>query len=238
MAIRYQTKAFLLKEENRGEADKFFLFYTEKFGKIFVLAKAVRKIKSKLRGGVGLFSLSEIEFIQGKNYKTLTDAYLLDNFPETKNSLKKIFLIQKISDILDKFIKGEEKDSLIWPFLKESAEKVENFSLKKNNFWIVYHYFAWNLFSILGYKIDLYDCSFCKNKLTSQGIYFNQEEGLICENCFQKLGRGDKVSPEIIKILRVLTDRNWEIVSKLKLNDYHRDNLNLILEKYIISLGV
>ncbi|NQU82868.1 MAG: recombination protein O N-terminal domain-containing protein, partial [Parcubacteria group bacterium] len=76
----YRTRGFFLKNEARGEADEIFTLFTSDFGRIRVLGRAIRKITSKLRSGAGLFYYSEIEFIQGKQYKTLTDAVLIDKF--------------------------------------------------------------------------------------------------------------------------------------------------------------
>ncbi|KPJ55867.1 hypothetical protein AMJ49_06190, partial [Parcubacteria bacterium DG_74_2] len=67
-----------MKKIDQGEWDRIFIIYTRDFGKLKVLARAERKIKSKLRAGLELFYLSEIEFIQGKNYKTLTNAVLIE----------------------------------------------------------------------------------------------------------------------------------------------------------------
>jgi len=76
----YRTRGIILKEANRGEADRLFILYTKDFGKIEILGKGIRRINSKLRPGISFPSLSEIEFIQGKRYKTLTDASLLADF--------------------------------------------------------------------------------------------------------------------------------------------------------------
>ena len=89
MFIHYRTQGFILKKIDRGEVDRIFTIYTKDFGKLELLAKAERKIQSKLRGGLELFYLSEIEFIQGKAHKTLTDAILIDNFKNLRGNLKR-----------------------------------------------------------------------------------------------------------------------------------------------------
>ena len=76
----YRTQGIFLKKEDRGEADQLFTVFAEDFGKLEILGRAIRKITSKLRSASSPFYLSEIEFIQGKTYKTLTDAILIDNF--------------------------------------------------------------------------------------------------------------------------------------------------------------
>ena len=89
MFTHYRTQGFILKETDRGETDRIFTIYTKDFGKSEFLAKAERKIKSKLRGGLELLCLSEIEFVQGKIYKTLTDTVLIKNFNDLKRNLER-----------------------------------------------------------------------------------------------------------------------------------------------------
>jgi len=136
MAIHYRTQGFILKKEDLGEADRVFTIFTKDFGKLEILGKAIRKIQSKLRGGMELFYLSEVAFIQGKRYKTLTDAILIDSFPNLRKDLLRLKIAYQIVEVLDNLIRGEEKDEKIWELLNETLEK-----LKEKPPEIVYHYF-------------------------------------------------------------------------------------------------
>ena len=46
-----KTEGVIIKEREMGENDKLYSIYSEKFGKIEILGKAIRKPKAKLRGG-------------------------------------------------------------------------------------------------------------------------------------------------------------------------------------------
>lgn len=60
------TQAIVLKRSNYREADRILRVITPDRGKISLIAKAVRKPKSKLAGGIELFSVNEISYIEGK----------------------------------------------------------------------------------------------------------------------------------------------------------------------------
>jgi len=89
MAIHYRTCGFVIKKDNIGEFDRIFTVFSQDFGKIKILGKAIRKIASKLKSGIEIISLSEIEFIQGKTHKTLTDAIILEKFDNIKKDLSR-----------------------------------------------------------------------------------------------------------------------------------------------------
>lgn len=62
-----KTKGVILRRTNYGEADRILTLLTSDMGKIKAIAKGVRKQKSRLAGGLEVFSVSSISLIQGKS---------------------------------------------------------------------------------------------------------------------------------------------------------------------------
>ncbi len=238
MAVHYRTQGFVLKKTDLREADQVFDIFTKDFGKLEILGRAIRKIKSKLRSGADLFYLSEVEFIQGKTYKTLTDAITIEKFKNIRNDLEKLKAAYKITEVADNLIRGEERDDKIWDLLGEVFNKLcdkpglSPISQAYHN--LIYHYFVWNLLSILGYQIDLYNCVICRKNLIPLKLYFSSEEGgIVCAACFDKTNERIDVSSEVIKILRLLLEKNWNILLRLKIQDSHKKELEIISENYL-----
>jgi len=238
MAIHYRTQAFILKKTDLRETDQVFTVFTKDFGKLKILGKAIRKIKSKLRAGAELFYLSEIEFIQGKNHKTLTDAILIDKFKDIRENLDKLKIVSQISENADDLIKGEEKDEDIWNLLTEVFQKLENYELRIKNYELIYYYFLWNLLSILGYQMDLYHCGNCQKKLIPEKLYFDSEEGIICSGCLPAgaSAKAGEISPDVIKILRLFLKKDWNILLRLKIQDFHKKELEAISLDFLKSV--
>ena len=63
MVVYYRTQGIILRKQDADEADRVFTIFTKDFGKLKLRAVSERKITSKLRGGLELFYLSEMEFI-------------------------------------------------------------------------------------------------------------------------------------------------------------------------------
>lgn len=191
----------IIKKADLREADRLFTIYTKDFGKLEILGKAIRKIKSKLRGGADLFYLSEIEFIQGKTHKTLTDAILVESFQNVRRDLKRLEVAYQITETLDNLVSKEEKDDQIWQLLIEVFEKLNSskkmpvvrplFSHSTQE--IIYYYFFWNLVSILGYLPELQKDSLC----------------------------GKKIDTDLAKILKLILKKEWQILSRLKIEPRH-----------------
>jgi len=234
MAVHYRTQGFVLKKTDLREADRVFDIYTKDFGKLEILGKAIRKIKSKLKSGADLFYLSEVEFIQGRSYKTLTDAITIEKFKNLRNDLEKLKVAYQIAEVADSLIKGQEKDEQIFSLLNEVLNKLNDCSLFFVHCSLIYYYFLWNLLSILGYRINLYDCVICRKNLIPLKLYFSSEEGgIICAACFDKANERIDISLEVIKILRLLFKKDWNILQRLKIQDSHKKELEIISENYL-----
>ena len=201
MFNHYRTQGIVLERKNIREADQYLTVFTRDFGKLKILAKGMRKIRSKLRSGIDFFYLSEVEFIQGKAYKTLTDAVSIENFRNIKKSPGRLKIAYQIVEILDKIVR-EEKDEKIWNLLKEVFIKLNSREISTNAYWLIPYYFFWNFASVIGYRPELYRCVLCRKKLLPSGLSFSAKDGgVICENCFSRTKSGRRATQEIVKIL-------------------------------------
>lgn len=219
MFIHYRTQGFVLKKVDRGEADQILMVYTKDFGKLRILGKAIRKIKSKLRAGVSLFAQSEIEFIQGKTYKILTDAILIESFENIKKDLKRLKIASEIAEIFDQLIKGQEKDEKIWQLLRKTFKNLNDYSLPTTHYPLLHYYFLWHLLSILGYSPQLAKCSVCQKK-KEPSLFSFEERGLVCQACSKGLERAKlfKIEPKRVKILKTLLEGKFPFSARLELD--------------------
>ncbi|MBZ9572596.1 DNA repair protein RecO [Patescibacteria group bacterium] len=242
----YRTQGIFLKKEGRGEADQLFTIWTEDFGKLEILGRAIRKIKSKLRSGAELFYFSEIEFIQGKTYKTLTDAILIDKFRNLRESPQKLNYTYQIAEVLDSLTGKEEKDDEIWNLLSETFRRLDNWEFPEGKPLasygagkIIYYYFLWNLFSILGFKPEIHSCPICQKLLLPETFWFVPKEGgIVCWKCFKKLSEEEKklaeeISVDTVKILRLFLSEDWKILPRIKITEEVKRNLKEISELYL-----
>jgi len=237
MFTHYRTQGFILKKKDVGEADRLFTFFTKDFGKLELLARAERKITSKLRSGLELFYLSEVEFIQGKAYKTLTDAILIEGFANLRKSLKSVAIASKIADISDSLLKGQETDEKLWQLFKETLGKLNDLKIKAETRNLVYHYFLWNFLSLLGYQLDFYHCTSCQKKLVPEKIYFSfRKGGLVCSSCSQTEKLGNPISLNAIKLIRILLKKDLPALSRLKVEKQDLDSLKEISSYYFSEI--
>jgi DNA repair protein RecO (recombination protein O) len=94
--------AIVLKRRNYSDADRFVTLFTLEQGKISVLAKGVRKMTSRKRPALEPASLIRIS-ITGTTTSVplVTQAQLIQSFPELKSNLSKLTQACQILEIID-----------------------------------------------------------------------------------------------------------------------------------------
>ncbi|MCX6720802.1 MAG: DNA repair protein RecO [Candidatus Staskawiczbacteria bacterium] len=217
MTTRYKTRAFVFKKSDRNEADRVYSVFTDDFGRLDIFAKAIRKNASKLRSGIDTFYISDIEFVQGKNRKTLIDAAAIEKFSGIFQDLEKFGIANRIGDVLDSFVIGQEKDEDFFNLLNEVFHKLNDEKLKNDKYTMVYYYFLWNALSLFGYKPESQKCNICRDKLNFSEIYFSAKTGgTICKKCLSHDAPAERINADIVKVLRLILNKEWQIISKLK----------------------
>ncbi len=96
------TRGIVLSRTNYGEADRIITLLTPDHGKVRLMARGVRKAKSKLAGGIELFSVSDITFIRGRGeIGTLISSRLVRHYGRIVGTIDRVQLGYDLIKMLD-----------------------------------------------------------------------------------------------------------------------------------------
>ncbi len=118
----YSTEGVVLSRRNYGEADRILTVYTKHFGKIRLLAKGVRKPKSRKRGHVEIFSLIKFSASKGHGLDLITEAELIESYDGIRKDLKKIAVAYYLCEVLNSTTREEERHEELFNKLLDNLE--------------------------------------------------------------------------------------------------------------------
>lgn len=131
-------KAIILRRIEYGEADRIITFLTESAGKIRGILKGVRRQKSKMAGGVELFSISEIHYIQGRgDIHTITSTRLINHFGNIVKDIDRTEIAYQAIKQIDELVEdanGQEYFAILSETLAGLDNKKIDINLVKINF--------------------------------------------------------------------------------------------------------
>lgn len=200
-----RTRAIVLRRTNYGEADRILKLLTP-LGQRSVIAKSVRREKSKLAGGIELFAISDVVVNYGKgDLGILTSArlvqfyrHILDDYDRLQFGYETINLVAKASENID------EPDW--YGILSEvyMGLDVASIPLQLTQTWFYLHYAE-----LTGYELNL-ERDVSGQPLASDKTYMydTAEKGL-------RLAEQGDINAAHIKLLRVMASRPIATVAQV-----------------------
>lgn len=106
-------EGIILKRKNFGEADRVLTILTDRYGKISVIAKGVRRITSRRAGNVEVLNRVKLHLFKGKSY-TLTEAESIEVFPNIKSNLTLSTSAFHVLELIDRLIVEEQNNYFVY----------------------------------------------------------------------------------------------------------------------------
>ncbi len=234
----FKTRGIVLKSQNFRDSSQIVTLFTQKFGKMKLLAKGIKSPKSRMGGNLQQFSIVEVVFYKKENSELhlLSQAELLDPQEELYSYLTKLSYASAILELVDRLTVEEETHPGLFALVAETLQEFKDMSEAKLP--VLTWSFALRLAANLGYSPNLSGCTVCNRKdLSGQFILFSVEQGgLICRNCSEPGSFYLKLSKESWQLMKQMlaltgaevlklnvTQRQLEEISEVILNvlEYH-----------------
>lgn len=200
-----RTRAIVLRRTNYGEADRIIKLLTP-LGRQSVMARGVRKEKSRLAGGIELFAVTDVVIGEGKGeLGILTSArlvqfyrHILEDYERMQFGYEAIKLVTRASEMVDE---PEWFDVLSEVLMGLDARTIQ---LELVQTWFYLHYAA-----LLGYELSLWhDVNGEALQADSQYRYDVAEKGL------RQVAAGE-IGAEHIKLLRLIATRPLKTLAQI-----------------------
>lgn len=108
MKAQLVTKGIVLSRRDYGEADRILNILTPDNGRIGVIAKGVRRPKSKIAGGIELFTVNDLTIMPSRSdLKTLISSRMDQNFGNIVKDIHKTMLGYEFLKRVNRYVEDE-----------------------------------------------------------------------------------------------------------------------------------
>jgi DNA repair protein RecO (recombination protein O) len=201
----HRTQAIVLRRTNYGEADRILQLLTPE-GRRSVMARGVRREKSKLAGGIELFAISDVVLGEGKGeLGVLTSArlvhfynHIIEDYDRLQFGYQAIKLITRASETVDE----PEWFDMLSEILMALDARTIPLELTQTWFYLKYA-------SLLGHELNL-NIDTNGEKLVADRAYRYDvgEQGL-------REVVGGEIGAEHIKLLRLIASKSLKILAQV-----------------------
>ncbi len=116
----YRTEAIVLKRREQGEADRILTVFTPELGKLALLAKGVRKTRSRKAGHVELFTDATFLIARGRTWDLVTQAETIESFRGLREDLLRTSTAYYLAELLDGFTEEKDVHPALFRLLKQT----------------------------------------------------------------------------------------------------------------------
>jgi DNA repair protein RecO (recombination protein O) len=200
-----RTRAVVLRRTNYGEADRILQLLTPE-GRRSVMARGVRREKSKLAGGIELFAVCEVVLGEGKGeLGVLTSARLIHFYNNIIKDYDRLqfgyFCIKQVTRASETVDEPEWFDLLSELFMGLDAMTIQ---LDLTQTWFYLRHAG-----LLGHQLNL-EVDTNGEKLSAERSYRYDEgeQGL-------REAMGGEITAEHIKLLRLISTRSLKVLAQI-----------------------
>jgi DNA repair protein RecO (recombination protein O) len=209
----YKSEAIVIGRMDLGEVDRILTLFTPQRGKLRVIAKGIRRPKSKLAPHVEYFTRCQLLLAKGRDLDVLTGAETIDPFWSIRGDLEAFGHASHLVELLNQLTKDQQAQAGAYDLLARSlrllAEGVDPFAVTR-------HY-ELGLLTILGFRPQLYRCVGCEREIAAEANGLSARlGGMVCPMCASADLSAVPVSVNAQKYIRTLDRSGLSAAAQLR----------------------
>lgn len=211
----YRTKGIVLRSFNLSETDKLVTFMTERYGKVKCVAKAARKIKSRLIGSLEPMSYIHLIYFGKENQQLhrLNHADIIESFQTIREDFQKLYTGIYLNELVDSMAPEGHQEVSLFQLLLDSLGALKD----QTNLEPLCRMFEMRLLSLSGYRPELNQCTICQSTRANGWVGFSyNRRGIVCSACMDANGLEIKLTTGTLNYLKKLLTLDIKCSGRLK----------------------
>ncbi len=211
----YKTEAIVLRSMDLGEADRVLTVLTPRLGKLRIVAKGIRRPRSRLGGGLEPFSDVQLVLAIGRTFDVVTQVAIVDPHLGLRDDLHATAEAWYLVELADRFCEGsaDSHDAFVLLAQGLAALDAPDGAVSRE---VVARWYELHLLDAMGFRPELSVCLECGAEIGPDGNGFSSVAGgVIGPECLHAALGAARVSPDALKVLRHL--QRSELTAVLRL---------------------
>ncbi len=218
----YSTPAIVLRQRKLGDADKIVTLYTANFGKVDAVAKGVRRVTSRLAGSVEPLIHGSFMFAHGRSLDIITQAQPIETFQPLRDDLSRLSHALYAAELIDRATEERSENFALYRLLLDTLRRLA----QDNDLDLVLRFFELAVLNELGYRPELQQCVICRDPSEQEAKYVSASAGgIVCSDCRPPEIIMHAISPDALRVMRLLQTGSFREVEALRLDAQLTDEL-------------
>ena len=228
-----RVEAIVLRHTDWGEADRLLWLFTREIGKVQVVAKGVRKPRSRKAGHLEPFTRVELLLAHGRDLPIVTQAEAKDVYAAIREDLVRVGYASYVVELLDRFTYEEGENLGLYRLLTETLSRLN----AESQAAFAVRYYEVRLLDLVGFRPQLFHCVSCGEEIQAVDQFFSFEKGgVFCPNCGRSEPSARPISMPALKILRHFQRSKYSEAQRAHLSSVVDGELEDLMGNYLVFL--
>lgn len=215
----YKTEGIVLRGIDLGEADRVLTVLTPRLGKLRVVAKGIRRPRSRLGGGLEPLSDVQLVLAVGRTFDVVTQVALTDPHLGLRNDLEATAAAWYLAELADRFCEERADSHAAFVLLAQGLTALDvPAPLVARE--VVARWYELHLLEAMGFRPELVRCLECGAEIEPQGNRYSPVAGgILCPRCAHAAHGARPVDPDTLKVMRHLQRSELAGILRLRVPD-------------------
>ncbi|WP_178023156.1 DNA repair protein RecO [uncultured Paenibacillus sp.] len=231
----YRVEGIVIRSMDYGEGNKIITLCTETSGKIGVLVRGAKKVKSRHAALTQLFTHGEYVFFrQNGGLGTLNQGEMIESHFSLREDLFLAAYASYACELLDKTLQDEEVGSFWYTQLKACLEGLSSGKDPQ----IVIHLFEMKILQAAGYGPSFESCVYC-GRVDDSPYVSPRLGGRLCRACRHQDPAAMQVTPGVLKLLTLFEKMDLRRLGNVEVKEETKRELKTVMRAFMdMQLGL
>ena len=222
-----KCEGIVIRSIDYGETNKIITLYTREYGKIGVMARGAKKPSSRFSAVTQLFHYGTYLFQGSRGLGQLQQAETIESFRSIREDIFLTAYASFIAELLDKGTEERKPSSSLYDLFYLSLRYID----EEYDPEIMMNIVELKMLSVFGFAPELNRCVNCGAQ-DGTFSFSVREGGLLCHRCDHIDPYKIKISPIVVRLLRVLYYMDLNRLGTISIKEETKQEIRKVLDAY------
>lgn len=224
----HRVQGIVLRSMDYGEGNKIIGLYTRELGKVSVMARGAKKVRSRLGAVTQLFTYGDFVFFKSGQMGTLNSGEIIEPFNKLRENLYMSAYASYLVELVDRMVSEEDASAFLFEQLKAGLEAIH----QGKDLAVIAHLFEMKILAMAGYAPELEVCVSCGN-VPSAAHFSAMLGGILCERCAWKDRSAVPITARTLKLIRLFKGLDLRRLGNINVKQDTKNELKACMQAYM-----
>jgi DNA repair protein RecO (recombination protein O) len=228
MVVLVRVEGIVIRSIDYGEGNKILSIFSKEAGKLSVMARGAKKLKSRLTAIAQPFTYGEFVIYKAGQMGTLNSGEIGNAYQGLREDIHKAAYASYLMELTERTMGENERNAPLFDQLKAALDAID----EDKDPQIVVHIYELKILAIAGYMPELGQCVSCGSTEGAMSLSIPMG-GTLCTRCRHNDPGAFAVSEGMLKLLRLFLNMDIRRLGRTDVKAGTKSQLKLFIRKFL-----